>query len=193
MATSRRPAAPALALIALAVFAVTSGCGNASTSNDASSSDASGPCAPDLPERPADTDFPVPILHVNGDDVPPVLGDVEWTGPDGEVIVNEPQRPAHLERFTVLQAVNQTDVSIRLSDDAEIAAWSIDAVPANTFRIGDLETDRRSWSEGEGPTSLVCVPVENGSWAVIGTITYADGAGSGTFYWRLNIVGAPGA
>lgn len=193
MATSRRSAATALVLVALAVVAATSGCGSASTSNEASSPDETAPCDADLPERPADTDFPVPILHVNGDDVPPVLGDVEWTGPDGEVIVNEPERPAHLERFTVLQAVNQTDVSIRLSDGAEIEAWSIDAVPANTFRIGDLETDRRDWSEGTGPTSLVCVPVENGSWAVIGTITYAGDAGSGTFYWRLNIVGAPGA
>ena len=36
-------------------------------------------------------------------------------------------------------------------------------------------------------TELVCVPVEDGAWAIRAEITFADEGGQGTFYWRLNV------
>jgi hypothetical protein len=152
---------------------------------------AAGACRPDLPPRTSPTDFPVAVLYVNGDDVPPILGAIEWLGGD-EPVSNEPQLPVHLERFTVLQTRGQSEVSVRMSDEVRIAAWTIDAVPAGAFRAGDLESGRARWSEGADPTDVVCVPVQDGSWLIIGEVSFTDDAGSGTYYWRLNVVETPG-
>lgn len=153
-------------------------------------------CADDLPLRTSPIDVPVAVLFVNGEDLPPVVGEVEWRG-DAEPATYEPPRAIHLERFTVLQTEGQAEVSMRMSDGVEIAAWTVDAVPVSGFRSGDFETDRQRWSEGgsdgETPTDQVCVPVTNGTWAVIATVTFADEAGSGTFYWRLIVTEVPGA
>lgn len=158
----------------------------------AGASEAPAACGGLPPRTSEETDFPFPALHVNGDDLPPVVGGVRWTG-DGDLVEHEPTRPVHLQVFTVLQARGQTEISLRMTDGVEIAAWRVDVVPASRFRIGDFETDRSTWSEGEGPTDLVCVPVTEGSWGVIGEITFADGAGSGTYYWRLNLTDVPNA
>jgi len=180
----RRGAFVALAIAALTVAA----CG---TPAPASSPPAGGSCANDLPPRTSPTDFPVAVLHVAGDDLPPVMGDVEWLGGASDVS-HEPARPVYQERFTVLQAQGQIEVSLRMSDGVRITAWTVDAVPDGQFRSGDLESDRVRWSEGDDPTDLVCIPVQDGGWAIIANVTFADGAGSGSYYWRLNLSQTPG-
>ncbi|MGH2417660.1 MAG: hypothetical protein ACRDFY_04940 [Candidatus Limnocylindria bacterium] len=147
-------------------------------------------CRADLAPRTSPTDFPVAVVWVNGDDLPPVLGPVEWTGGD-EPATNEPVLPVHLERFTVLQTRGQSAVSVRMTDGVRMAGWTLDAVPAGAFRAGDLETGRVRWSEGDEETDVACVPVTDGSWLLIGEITFADDAGSGTYYWRLNVAETP--
>ena len=178
--------------LALAVLTL-AGCtaAPAPASSSPTSSPTSGPCTGDLPPRTSPTDFPVAVLHVAGDDLPPVVGDVEWLGAASDV-AHQPARPVHQERFTVLQARGQAEVQLRMSDDVRIAAWTIDAVPDGQFRSGDLESDRVRWSEGDDPTDLVCIPVQDGRWAVIAEVTFADDAGGGTYYWRLNLSQTPG-
>ncbi len=174
-------------LIRLAVLALTlAGCATATPS----SPPAAAPCTTDLPPRTSPTDFPVAVLYVAGDDLPPVVGEVEWLGGDSPVS-HQPPRAVHLERFSVLQAQGQVEVSVRMSDGVRIAAWTVDAVPDNRFRSGDLESDRVRWSEGDEPSDVVCLPVQDGEWAIIADVTFADDAGSGTYYWRLNVSQTP--
>jgi hypothetical protein len=149
------------------------------------------PCTSDLPPRTSPTDYPVGVLYVGGDDLPPVVGEVEWLGGDSPVS-HLPPRDVQLERFSVLQVEGLTDVSVRMTDGVRIAAWAIDAVPDNRFRSGDVESDRVRWSEGDEPTDVVCLPVQDGDWAIIADLTFTDDAGSGTYYWRLNINATPG-
>ena len=156
------------------------------------SSQPAAPCTNDLPPRTSPTDYPVAVLYVAGNDLPPIVGEVEWLGGDSPVS-HQPPRDAHLERFSVLQAEGQTDVSVRMSDGVRIAAWTIDAVPDNRFRSGDWEADRVRWSEGDEPTDVVCLPVQDGHWAIIADLTFADDGGRGTYYWRINISATPGA
>ncbi|MBA2632175.1 MAG: hypothetical protein H0U86_04120 [Chloroflexi bacterium] len=160
----------------------------------APSETAGGPCSSDLPPRTSPTDYPVAVLYVAGDDLPPVVGEVEWLGGD-EPVSHEPLRAVHLERFTVLQAQGQAEVSMRMSDGVRIEAWTVDAVPDGLFRGGDYESDRVRWSKSEGnePTDVACIPVRDGEWTVIADVTFADDAGSGTYYWRLNVSQTPGA
>ena len=155
------------------------------------SSQPAAPCTSDLPLRTSPTDYPVAVLYVAGDDVPPVLGEVEWLGGDSPVS-HQPPRDVHLERFSVVQALGQPDVSVRMTDGVGIAAWTIDAVPDSKFRSGDQESDRVRWSEGDDPTDVVCLSVQDGDWAIIADLTFADDGGSGTYYWRLNISETPG-
>ena len=189
---------PASLRLTLALTLAIAGCnGGPAPSGPVGSGGASPPstgnCRGDLPLRTSPIDVPVAVLFVNGEDLPPVVGEVEWRG-DGEPVAYEPARAIHLERFTVLQTEGQAEVSMRMSDGVEIAAWTVDAVPVSRFRGGDFETDRQRWSEGQGEsTDQVCIPLSNGSWGVIATVTFADDAGSGTFYWRLIVTEVPGA
>ena len=156
---------------------------------------AEGPCSSELPPRTSPTDYPVAVLFVAGDDLPPVVGEVEWLGGD-EPVSFEPPRAAHLERFTVLQTQGQAEVSLRMSDTVRIEAWTVDAVPETRFRTGNYESDRVRWSEGEGEgeeaVDVACIPVQDGQWAIIADVTFADDAGSGTYFWRLNVSQTPG-
>jgi hypothetical protein len=172
-----------------AVALIIGGC--ASTPAPSPSEGVAAPCGDRLP-RTSPTDFPMAVLYVRGDDLPPVVGEVEWLGGD-EPVTNEPRLPVHLERFTVLQTQGQVEVSVRMTDGVQIASWTVDAVPAGAFRAGDLESGRARWSEGSVPTDLVCVPVQDGAWLLIADVTFADDAGSGTYYWRLNVTGTPEA
>ncbi len=81
---------------------------------------------------------------------------------------------------------------MRMTDGVSIASWTVDAVPDGAFRSGDQDADRVRWSEGDGPTDLVCISVEDGEWAIVADLTFADDAGSGTYYWRLNVSQTPG-
>jgi hypothetical protein len=175
---------------AAVVVAVTLvGCGTPSPS--ASQAPASA-CADDLPARTSPTDYPLAVLYVAGDDLPPVVDALEWLG-DGEPITIEPARPIHLQNFTVLQARGQPEVSLRMTDGVRIASWRVEAIPGGLFRSGDLETDRVQWAAGDGPTDIVCVPIRDGEWAIVADITFADDAGNATYYWRLNISETPDA
>ena len=149
-------------------------------------------CSPDLPPRTSPTDYPVAVLHVAGDDLPPVVGEVEWRG-DDQPVTYEPDRAVHLQAFTVLQARGRAEFSLRMTDGVEIASWTVDVVPGPAFRRGDFETDRQRWGEGGTPAPIVCVPMEDGEWGVIADITFTDDTGQGTYYWRLNVVDAPPA
>jgi hypothetical protein len=149
-------------------------------------------CSPDLPPRTSPTDYPVAVLHVAGDDLPPVVGDVEWLGGDDPVRY-EPERPVHLQTFTVLQTRGRSEFSLRMTDGVEIASWTVDVVPGPAFRRGDFETDRRRWAEGSTPAPIVCVRMEEGEWGIIADITFADNGGQGTYYWRLNVGDVPAA
>ena len=174
-------------LVGKALLALTlAGCATAVPSSQPAAA-----CTSDLPPRTSPTDYPVGVLYVAGDDLPPVVGDVEWLGGDSPVS-HQPPRAVHLERFSVVQAEGQTDVSVRMTDGVRIAAWAIDAVPDGIFRSGDQESDRVTWSEGDDPTDVVCLPVQDGDWTIIADLTFADDAGTGTYYWRLNLSGTPG-
>lgn len=148
-------------------------------------------CRDDLPPRTSPTDYPLAVLYLAGDDLPPVVDELEWLG-DGQPVVIAPERPIHLQSFTVLQARGQSEFSLRMTDGVRIAAWRVDGIPDGLFRAGDLETDRVRWAEGTGPTDVVCVPIRDGGWAIVADITFADDGGSATYYWRLNVSETPG-
>ena len=143
-------------------------------------------CSGDLPERTSPLDYPLAVLYVAGNDLPPVVDEVEWLGGDEPIATTAP-RAIHLQRFTVLQARGQPEVSLRMTDGVGIAAWTVDALPLDGFRRGDLETGRVRWSEGSEPAEVVCVPIADGEWAIMAEITFADDAGRATYYWRLNV------
>ena len=147
-------------------------------------------CRQDLPPKTSPTDFPVGVLYVSGDDLPPVIGEVEWLGGES-IVTHEPPRAVKLERFIVLQARGESRVSLRMTDGVQIASWTVDALPEGTFRAGDFDSGRVRWSEGAEETSVVCVPVQDGQWALIADVTFADGEGHGTYYFRLNISETP--
>lgn len=163
----------------------------AACATDPAPSPPPGACTDELAPRTSPTDYPLAVLYAAGDDVPPVVGEVEWLAGD-EPVATDAARPVHLERFTVLQIQAQSEISLRMSDGVGIEAWTVDAVPDDEFRAGNLDTGRIRWSEGSGPTNVVCLPVADGNWAVVAEITFADGAGGGTYYWRLNVSDVPG-
>jgi hypothetical protein len=174
---------PIAALVALAIAA----CG---TANTTPSPPPQGPCTDDLPPRTSPIDYPLAVLYVAGEDLPPVVGELEWLG-DAEPVTIEPARPVHLQTFTVLQVQGQPEISLRMTDGVRIAAWQVDAVPDGLFRAGDLETDRVRWADGDSLTDIVCVPIRNGEWTLIADITFADDGGIATYYWRLNVSETP--
>ena len=143
-----------------------------------------GGCARDLPARTSPAGHPLPVLHVAGDDLPPVVEHIEWRGGGAPIATSAP-RPVHLSRFTVVQVNGATELSLRLTDGLEIAAWRVTAIPDTEFRIGDTDAGTE-WSSGEDPTPLVCVPLADGEWAIRADLTFADDGGEGTFYWRIN-------
>ena len=149
-----------------------------------------GACSEDLPPRTSPTDYPLAVMYIGGNDLPPVVGEVEWLGGEEPISTTAP-RAVHLQRFTVLQARGQSELSLRMSDGVAISAWTVDVLSGAQFRSGNLESDRVRWSEGSDPTEVVCVPIQDGDWAVVADITFADDAGSGTYYWRLNVSEAP--
>ena len=154
-------------------------------------SEAAAACDQDLPPRTSPTDYPLAVLGVGDEDLVPVVGEVEWLG-DGEPVTYAPPRAVHLERFVVIQPSGELQVTLRMSDGVAMGAWTVDVVPGGQFRSGDLDSDRVRWSEGSEETRVVCLPVQDGEWAVIADITFADGGGRGTYYWRLNISETPG-
>ena len=170
------------ALLAISIL------GSACTPTPTPSEAAGDACGEDLPPRTS-TDYPVAVLHAAGDDLPPVVGEVDWLGGDEPVATVAP-RPAHLERFTVLQVQGVSEISLRMTDGVAIAAWQVSAIPDASFRAGDIESGS-DWGGGSEVTQLVCVPVENGTWAIRADVTFADDAGRGTFYWRLNVSESP--
>ena len=146
---------------------------------------AGGACAEDLAPRTSPTDYPVAVLHAAGDDLPPVVGEVEWHGGDEPVSTVAP-RAIHLQRFTVLQVQGLSEVSLRMTDGVAVAGWHVSAIPDVDFRSGDTEGGAE-WSSGSEVADLICVPVTDGAWAIRADITFADDGGQGTFYWRLNV------
>jgi hypothetical protein len=148
-----------------------------------------GACGENLPPRTSPTDYPVAVLHTAGDDLPPVVGEVEWLGGDEPVSTVAP-RAVHLQRFTVLQVQGVSELSLRMTDGVAIAGWRVTVIPDVDFRSGDVE-GATEWGSGSEVTDVVCVPVDDGAWAIRADITFADDAGSGTFYWRLNVSESP--
>ena len=171
------------ALLVAVVAAV--GCTPAPSPSEA----AGGSCAEDLPPRTSPTDYPVAVLHAAGDDLPPVVGEVEWLGGEAPV-ATVPPRPVNLERFTVLQVRGLSEISIRMSDGVAIAAWRVAAIPDAGFRAGDI-AGGRAWGSGTETTDLVCLPIRDGAWAIRADITFDGDEGHGTFYWRLNVSDSP--
>ena len=167
------------ALLAVGILAA------ACTPTPTASEAAGGACAEDLPPRTSPTDYPVAVLHAAGDDLPPVVGEVEWLGGDEPVSTVAP-RAVHLQRFTVLQVQGLAELSLRMTDGVAVAAWHVSAIPDVDFRSGDTEGGTE-WSSGTEVTDLICVPVADGAWAIRADITFADDGGQGTFYWRLNV------
>ncbi|MEO5985919.1 MAG: hypothetical protein ABIW50_01455 [Candidatus Limnocylindria bacterium] len=148
-------------------------------------------CSSTLPARTSPVDHPVAVLHVRGDDLPPVVGAIEWSG-GSEPVATTAALPVHRERFTVLQVTGVSDVSVRMTDGVGLAAWKVEAQLADEFRT-EGPAPGVTWVEGEGTTDVLCVPVTDGEWVVRADLTFADEQGEGTFYWRLNISGADGS
>ena len=161
----------------------------ACTPAPAPSETAGGACAQDLPPRTSPTDYPVAVLHAAGDDLPPVVGEVDWRGGNEPVATAAP-RAVELQPFTVLPVRGLSEVSLRMSDGVSIAAWQVKAIGDVSFRAGDV-LDGTEWSSGREETDLVCVPISDGAWAIRADITFADDGGRGTFYWRLNVSESP--
>jgi hypothetical protein len=172
----------AAGLVAVALVA----CGTAGLSP----SPAPSACTSELAARTSPTDYPLAVLYVAGEDLPSLVDELEWLG-DDEPVTIQPARPIHLQNFTVLQARGLPEISLRMTDGVRIAAWQVDAIPNRLFRAGDLETDRIRWAAGDGPTDVVCIPIRDGAWAIVADITFADGGGSATYYWRLNVSDTP--
>jgi hypothetical protein len=168
------------------LLAVLTGTGCTQTSPRPSEA-AAGACAAELAPRTSPTDYPVAVLHVGGEDLPPVVGEVEWLG-DAEPVSTAAPRAIHLERFTVLQVAEATQLALRMTDGVSIAAWRVEALPNATFRSGDTDGGEE-WASGDEPAELVCVPIVAGEWVVRADLTFADDDGHGTFYWRLNVGG----
>jgi hypothetical protein len=180
-------------LLGIALAATLVGCGTA-TPTPSVSLPPGGACGSDLPARTSPIDVPVGVLWVNGEDLPPVIGDVDWQPEGGgEPVEYRPPRAVHLDRFTVVQTQGLAEVSLRMTDGVQIGSWTVDVVPDSTFRSGSYEAGRTRWAEGGEPTEVACIPIQNGSWAVIADITFADDAGSGTYYWRLVVTEVPGS
>lgn len=171
----------------LAVGAVLVACG-ATVDPTSSVADA---CDPSLPARSSPDDYPVAVLHVNGDDLPPVVGAVEWSGGPEPVGTTAP-RPVHRERFSVLQSTGINEVSVRMTDGVQLSAWRVEAQMADEFRTEGTGPGI-AWADGDGRTDVVCVPVTDGEWVIRADLTFADEQGTGTFYWRLNVSGAGGS
>jgi hypothetical protein len=142
-------------------------------------------CVEGLAPRTSPTDYPVAVLHAAGEDLVPVVGEVEWLGGDEPVATVAP-RAAHLQRFIVLQVQGLSEVSLRMSDGVSIAAWQVTAISDIAFRAGDLDA-WTEWSSGGAVTDVVCLPITDGAWAVRADITFANDDGRGTYYWRLNV------
>ena len=159
--------------------------GTACTPTPPPSEAAGGACAEDLPPKTSPTDYPQAVLHAAGDDLAPVVGEVEWLGGDAPVATVAP-RAVHLQRFMVLQVQGVSEISLRMTDSVSIAAWQVWAIPDVSFRAGDIESGT-AWGSGSQITDLVCVPIVDGAWAIRAEITFADEGGHGTFYWRLNL------
>ncbi|HYI67543.1 MAG TPA: hypothetical protein VEW95_11505 [Candidatus Limnocylindrales bacterium] len=173
------------ALVAIGIGIVTVACTEAPRPSEA----LGGACAGDLPARTSPTDYPVAVMHAGGDDLPPVIGEVEWLGGDEPVATVAP-RAVHLGRFTVLQVQGVSEVSLRMTDGVAIAEWRVIAISDVSFRSGEAESGSE-WSTGNEVSDEVCVPVEDGAWAIRAEITFADDAGRGTFFWRLNVSESP--
>ena len=125
------------------------------------------------------------VLYAAGDDLPPVVGEVEWRAAMSRFRRAAP-RAIHLQRFTVLQVQGLAEVSLRMTDGVAVAGWHVSAIPDVDFRSGDTEGGTE-WSSGSEVTDLICVPVTDGAWAIRADITFADDGRQGTFYWRLNV------
>jgi hypothetical protein len=173
-------------LVALLAFGIIA---PACTPAPSPSESVGGPCGEDLPPRTSPTDYPVAVLHAGGDDLPPVVDEVEWLGGNEPVATVAP-RAVNLQRFTVLQVQGVSEVSVRMTDGVAIASWRVTAIPDVDFRSGDVEGGTE-WASGSEVTGVACVPVEDGAWAIRADITFADDGGSGTFYWRLNVSESP--
>ncbi len=171
----------------LAVGAMLVACG-ASVDPALSEADA---CESTLSARTSPTDYPLAVLHVNGDDLPPVVGAIEWSGGTAPVATTA-ARPVHRERFTVLQAAGINHVSVRMTDGVQLAEWRVEAQMADEFR-SEGAGPGVAWVDGDGTISVLCVPVTDGEWVVRADLTFADEQGTGTFYWRLNVSGADGS
>ena len=150
---------------------------------------AGGACAADLPPRTSPTDYPVAVLHAGGEDLAPVVGEVEWLG-GAQPVSTEAPRPIHVERFTVLQVDEALELSLRMTDGVSIAAWRVEGLPNATFRSGDTDGGEE-WASGEEPADLVCVPVLDGEWVLRADLTFADDGGQGTYFWRVNVRNSP--
>jgi hypothetical protein len=133
----------------------------------------------------------VAVLHVNGDDLPPVVGAIAWSGGSEPVSTTAP-RPVHRERFTVLQVSGISDVSVRMTDGVQLASWRVEAQMADEFRT-EGPGPGAAWVEGDGSIDVLCIPVTDGEWVLRADLTFADEQGTGTFYWRLNVAGAGGS
>ncbi len=148
-------------------------------------------CDSPLPARTSPTDHPVAVLHVNGDDLPPVVGAIEWSG-GSEPVATTAARPVHRERFTVVQTAGVSSVSVRMTDGVRLAGWRVEAQLADEFRT-EGPAPGVTWADDDGTTDVVCVPLTDGEWVLRADLTFADEQGQGTFYWRLNISGAEGS
>lgn len=148
-------------------------------------------CDSTLPARTSPADYPVAVLHVNGDDLPPVVGAIDWSG-DTAPVATTAARPVHRERFTVLQVAGINDVAVRMTDGVQLAAWRVEAQMADEFR-SEGPGPGVAWADGDGRTDVLCVPVADGEWVIRADLTFADEQGTGTFYWRLNVSGAGGS
>lgn len=145
-----------------------------------------GDCEPPLPPVTSPDELPEAMLRINGEDLPPVRGDIRWTG-DGSTAVHEGPERVHVQRFIVTVAGAVDQASIRLSDGVAVEGWEVWAVPAIPFRRGNLESERTVWAARATDESgnLLCVDVDAGDWLVGADLTFANGGGEGTYYWRI--------
>jgi hypothetical protein len=169
----------ALTVTGLAVSGCAESAGSPVVASTAPSPSASMPASP--PERTAEVSpeapsIPLPpdaVLAVDGGD--PVVGELgsfSWdnTGSGAPWL---PGAPMHIGRGEVL--------FMALSEPIRLATWTVGRTPAETPGIG---------IEGiaEGGTGMVMFPAPpSGSWSVNVNVWFADGLGSASYYWLIEV------
>lgn len=175
------------ALLSFFVAAVIGGCGSGTASASgspvgiatpvAASSDlgtsSAVPTAAGAPVSPLPAEPPAASLAAEGGDpVVGQLGTYTWgeTGSDAPWLPGAP-----------IQAATGEPLAVTLEPDVAVTAWGARRVPAGA------DGPEGSIEVGSGSGAPAMAAPEPGSWTLVVTIEFADGAGTANYFWQLDV------